>query len=106
MKIIHLSLGGPTYRISVRGKLIPFEMHPYCGPALERIPRGFWDAIELWQKGGSKLEGDICVVPSKCIGCNGTGYLLRHLGGRSCEVVGKCEACGGNGFTWAKDGEQ
>lgn len=105
---IHLSLGGPNYTISVRGKPVLFELHPYCGPhpvhkrtldPLEHIPPGFWDAIELWEKGGKRLTDGVCVVPEKCRECD-WGDKIEHLGGRHWEVVGKCDVCEGKGWHW------
>jgi hypothetical protein len=102
-----LLLGGPIHHITVRGKDVLFEVHPYCGPhpihkrtldPLDNIPPGFWDAIQLWIDGGKKLDGDKCVVPSKCSKCESSGFITRHLGGKHYEVVGKCEVCDGRGW--------
>lgn len=102
-----LLLGGPTYLISVRGRIVPFELHPYCGPnpvhkitgePLIHIPPGFWDAIERWEKGGSKRDGDICLVPEWCRACDGRGDEIKHIDGKHWEVVGKCERCDGTGL--------
>lgn len=111
MNAVCVMLGGPTYWINVRGKPLPFEDHPYCGPTpvakndlaqpREVIPAGFWEAIELWEKGGRVMDGDKCVVPLACKSCDGSGDNVRHLGGRHYEIVGRCEECAGKGFVFA-----
>ena len=108
-QIQHVSLGGPNYRIAIRGKAVTIEDHPYCGPwpvhpktltPLLHEPPGFWDAVQLWIDGGKVVENGECVVPSICRGCDGTGWLSKHLGGRHWEVTGKCEACDGRGLVF------
>ncbi len=106
-RIIHISLGGPTLQIEVGGKLVPFEMHPHCGPhpchkttgeLLKRIPPGFWEAIDLWVKSGERLNGGRCIVPDVCRDCEGRGDVIKHLGGRHYEMVGQCAKCKGRGW--------
>lgn len=66
----HVSLAGPILKMPIGSKLIDFEMHRYFGPiplrkdgeVRERIPRGFWDAFEAWDKVGRLMSGDICCV--------------------------------------------
>jgi len=108
-KCVCLLQGGPTHLISVRGKDVPFEFHPYCGPwpvhkitgeLLKKEPPGFWDAIERWIKGGSKLDGDNCLVPQWCVACKRSGDEILHIGGKHYEIVGRCQSCEGRGWNW------
>lgn len=88
--IIHISLGGPVHQISVGGKIITFEMHPYCGPAalkkngdpLTNQPPRFLAAASLWCQQGKRIESDLCVydIPGEPI--------TQHIGGRHYRVIG------------------
>lgn len=102
---VHMALGGPTLFIQVGGRQRPFELHPYFGPSLlhaatleplANIPKEFWDAIDRWQLGGKKLNGDVAIATAWCPTCKGSGDEIRHVGGRHWEIVGKCKACNGN----------
>lgn len=57
--------GGLDYKIGVGGRIIPFEMHPYCGPCaltktgreLKLGPRHpFWNAVTLWNEQGRRVS--------------------------------------------------
>lgn len=56
-------------KISVNGKIIEFEMHPYCGPTIlkrngdpaVKQPAAFLHAASLWAQQGQKIENDLCV---------------------------------------------
>jgi hypothetical protein len=88
--LIHISLGGPVQKISVRGKIYTFEWHPYCGPiALKRNgdearsqPVHFLEAASLWHQQGKRIENDLCVydVPGEPIS--------QHIVGRQYKIVG------------------
>jgi len=113
-KMIHLSVGGPTHQINVRGRQVPFEMHPYCGPTpvhkitgdpLLNTPPGFWDAIDLWIRGGKKMDGETAVVPAACADCDGSGDEMKHLGGKHYELVGRCKACKGKGVIHKRENQ-
>lgn len=106
---MRIDCGGPTLKINVLGNLLPFELHPWCGPhplhkitgdPLSKIPPGFWEAIDLWVRGGKKLSGDECLVPCQCRECDGMGYRRRHLGGKHYKVTGECKACSGSGVVF------
>lgn len=89
MRLIHISVGGPTLRIIDRKyRLWRFEMHRYCGPAVvdhhgdpkdvqppEASP--FWEAVTCWAQQGKQLkDGDLCVWQKPTIA------KMRHVGGR------------------------
>ena len=60
--------GGPMLKISVGGKVIEFEMHPYCGPnilnrkgePLKHQPADFLMAASLWAQQGQRMEYGLC----------------------------------------------
>lgn len=66
MKIIHISVGGPTHEIKVSGKTYCFEMHRYCGPmmtdmkgnALKHEPLHVLEAIGHWDRQGRRLDAN------------------------------------------------
>lgn len=67
--VIHISRGGPTHRISVNGKIVTFEDHPYCGPiavsartgeGLKRQTPEFLRAVTLWYEQGKRVEDGLC----------------------------------------------
>lgn len=87
---VMLDLGGPDFVISVRGKRIKFEMHPWCGPvALTRRgdpasvqPMAFLAAASLWAQQGRRVEDGLCVWH------HDPKPILKHLGGRNYLIVG------------------
>lgn len=103
-RVGHISLGGAMLLMPVGGKTVLFEMHDVFGPIpcskvtqepLATVPSGFWNAYERWDIGGKLVDGNLCVVPSWCATCGGTGDHLRHLGGKHWEDLGPCRACNG-----------
>ena len=82
--------GGPMLKISVGGKVIEFEMHPYCGPnilnrkgePLANQPDDFLTAASLWAQQGQRMEDGLCRWdhPPK--------EILKHLGGRHWQILG------------------
>lgn len=87
---VFLECGGPMFKISVGGKVIEFEMHPYCGPTilkrngdpLKHQPTPFLEAVSLWAKQGQKMENGLCVwfhEPKE---------IMKHLGGKNWEIIG------------------
>lgn len=95
MKTIHISYGGPDRRIKdATGKVWRFEMHPYCGPAVqdddgelavnqpgERSP--FWTAVSLWAQQGAVIGPDgLCTWKPE------PEPTLVHLGGRNYAIAG------------------
>ena len=82
--------GGPMLKISVGGKVIEFEMHPYCGPnilnrkgePLATQPHDFLVAASLWAQQGRRMEDGLCRWdhPPK--------EILKHLGGRHWQILG------------------
>ena len=82
--------GGPMLKISVGGKVIEFEMHPYCGPnilnrkgdPLANQPNDFLVAASLWAQQGQRMEDGLCRWdhPPK--------EILKHLGGRHWQILG------------------
>lgn len=85
-----LDAGGPMFRISVDKKIIPFEMHPYCGPnilkrngePLKNQPPRFLKAASLWAKQGQRVEGGLCVWD------HNPEEILQHVGGPNWKIVG------------------
>lgn len=88
--VVHILNGGPMRKISVGGKIIEFEMHPYCGPnilkrngePIKHQPMEFLKAASLWAQQGQKIEDGLCVwyhQPKK---------ILKHLGGKHWEILG------------------
>lgn len=91
-----LDVGGPSLKISVRGEIIAFEMHPYCGPILigkngdplynQRPDHFFWTAVSYWAQQGQRMDNGVCVwdYPPEPI--------TRHLGGRHYLLTGYTES--------------
>ena len=83
--------GGPMRRISVNGRIIEFEMHPYSGPAilkrngepLKKQPMDFLHAASLWAQQGEKIDEN-----GLCVWYHEPKEILRHLGGRHWLIVG------------------
>jgi hypothetical protein len=101
IKVACLLIGGPTLFMPMRGKLWPFEMHPYMGPCplspkkhkplnTHREPPGFWDAWERFDLGGRVIDGTTCVVPEWCEVCERSGYESEKR-----MVIGPCNSCNG-----------
>lgn len=99
MKTIHISYGGPDRRIKdATGKVWHFEMHPYCGPAVqdddgelaEKQPGDsspFWTAINLWARQGAVIGPDgLCTWKPE------PEPTLVHLGRRNYAIAGSCLA--------------
>ena len=72
--ITHISWAGPFYEIMVRGKLLKFEDHRYCGPmpvnkrtlnGIDLVPRHpFWGVVSTWYQAGKPMNKDgTCYVP-------------------------------------------
>lgn len=99
MKLLHISLGGPMRKISVGGKVIEFEMHPYCGPnilkrngePLKHQPMAFLEAASLWAQQGEKIDEQ-----GLCIWFREPKEILQHLGGKHWKLVGYEPAERGN----------
>lgn len=62
--------GGPVYEIEVRGRLWLFEAPYSCGlvplnkdgsPRQSPWPGFVWDAVQLWEDQGKRIDGDRCV---------------------------------------------
>lgn len=85
-------------KISVGGKVIEFEMHPWCGPTilkrngepLKEQPMPFLEAASLWAQQGQRMEDGLCRWdhPPK--------EITKHLGGRYWKIVGYEPAVKGN----------
>lgn len=67
----HICPPPPEYRITVRGRIIAFEDHPYCGP-MPITAKGmgmdlaashpFWHAVTQWyQKGKQVGPNNTCI---------------------------------------------
>mgnify|MGYP003593656314 CR=1 FL=1 len=99
IKTIHISYGGPDRRIKdATGKVWRFEMHPYCGPAVQdssgelakkqpgdRSP--FWDAVSLWTRQGAVVGPDgLCAWKPE------PEPKLVHPGGRNYAEAGSAIA--------------
>lgn len=70
--MIHLSIGGPTLRMTVSGEPFYFEMGSYCGPLFTDKDGNcfghqpnehhlFWTHFEAWMRQGQKVVNGICV---------------------------------------------
>jgi hypothetical protein len=78
-------------KISVGGKIIDFEMHPYCGPTilnkrtgspLKNQPTAFLESASLWAKQGKKMENGLCLWYHE------PKEILQHMGGRHWKIIG------------------
>lgn len=76
MKTICILNGGPMRKIKANGKIIEFEMHPYCGPTiihkrtkepLKNQPETFLRAASLWAQQGQEIKDGFCVYNSEHI---------------------------------------
>lgn len=99
MKTIHISYGGPNRQIKdATGKAWRFEMHPYCGPAVqgddgelaakqpgESSP--FWAAVNLWAQQGAAIGPD-----GFCAWQPEPEPNLVHLDGRNYAIAGSALA--------------
>jgi hypothetical protein len=68
LKIIHISTGGPDRYLTVAGKTVLFEEHPYCGPIvlhkqtkdpIENQPKEsdlFWVHYDAWAMQGKRVK--------------------------------------------------
>lgn len=70
----HVSFGGDMLLMPVGKRTVLFEMDRYFGPVplckrtedpAMRVPKGFYDAYELWEAGGRMVDGDLCVLPEE-----------------------------------------
>ena len=88
---VHICGGGPMRKISVRGVVYEFEMHPYCGPhilnrrgePLARQPKEFLKAASLWAQQGQRIDEN-----GLCVWDHPPEPILKHLGGRHYQLVG------------------
>lgn len=77
-------------KISVGGRIIEFEMHPYCGPNIlnkrgepsEKQPMDFLKAASLWAQQGKRMEDGLCRWDHE------PKPIKRHLWGNNWEIVG------------------
>ena len=93
-RVTHISFGGPTLTIVVKGKLELFEMHRYCGPmpvnkqgnGRDLAPRHpFWAAVTWWDRQGREFNEDgTCRWVAKS-----EDDLLAEEGLRRAHVAGK-----------------
>lgn len=91
---IHISMGGPTLKISVNGKILSFEDHPYCGPTLLKRngdpavhqPSTFLNAVTLWYQQGKRLEDGLCRWDTE------PQPITKHMGGRRWKIIGYTES--------------
>ncbi len=99
-QIIHISMGGPMRKISVGGRIIEFEMHPYCGPnilhkrtgePLANQPMDFLHAASLWHQQGQRIDEN-----GLCVWFHDPEDILEHKGGRHYLIVGQKPAKEGN----------
>lgn len=89
-KFIHVSLGGPMRKISVNGKIIEFEMHPYCGPVIldrhgseaKDQPVDFLEAASLWAQQGQRMDNGLCRWDHEA------KPIKKHMGGKHYKIVG------------------
>jgi hypothetical protein len=90
MNVVCILTGGPTLKISVKGKVYSFEDHPYCGPVVltrrgdpaSVQPMAFLKAASLWYAQGKRVEGGLCRWDHE------PKEILKHLGGRHWQIVG------------------
>lgn len=88
--VAHISVGGPTLEIQVRGKRWRFEMHPYCGPIIlnkneneaASQPLYVLDAISLWAQQGRREEDGMCRWD------HAPKEILKHLHGNHYKFLG------------------
>lgn len=88
---VFLELGGPMLKIFVKGKIIEFEMHPYCGPnilnkrgePLANQPVDFLKAASLWAQQGKRMENGLCRWDHE------PELITKHLGGRHYLLIGE-----------------
>lgn len=91
MNTICILKGGPMLKISVGGKVIEFESHPYCGPnilkrngePLEKQPEDFLNAASLWVQQGKRMENGLCRWDHE------PEDIVEHLGGKHWKIVGQ-----------------
>jgi hypothetical protein len=79
-----LCVGGPTHYIDVGRQSYQFELPYGCGlvplnkdlsARMTPWPRAVWDAVDLWSKGGERVDEDgVCVW-----GCNRVGISKERL---------------------------
>lgn len=87
---VHVLEGGPMLKISVRGKIFEFEMHPFCGPnllnrkgeAIKNQPMHFLEAVSLWAQQGERMEDGLCRWDHE------PEPILQHLGGNNWKITG------------------
>jgi hypothetical protein len=93
-----LDCGGPMFKISVGGKIIEFEMHPYCGPnildrkgrPLDKQPQDFLEAASLWASQGRRMEDGLCRWDHE------PEPITKHIGGKHYAVTGYTKPRKGN----------
>jgi hypothetical protein len=95
MRLIHVSIGGPTRVITdSKGKRWAFEMHPQCGPAALDAQGGIadkqpgpksplWHAVTRWVQGGMRLS-----AAGECVWEEEPQPILEHMGGKHYRVTG------------------
>jgi hypothetical protein len=93
-----LDCGGPMLKISVDGKIIEFEMHPYCGPTilnkkgspLTYQPVSFLKAASLWAQQGKRMEDGLCRWDHE------SEPIAKHIVGKNYVVTGYTKPRKGN----------
>lgn len=68
---LHISRGGPILKIEINGKIVHFEMHPYCEPMLvdeagepienPKLLRMLYEAVTAWVWKGRRVRDGFCV---------------------------------------------
>jgi hypothetical protein len=87
-----LTVAGPTYKMSVGGKIFDFEWHSYCGPIalnkcgdpLRNQPNAFLEAASLWGQQGKRVDEKTGL----CIWFAAAHPITQHIGGRHYKVTG------------------
>lgn len=85
------TVGGPERKISVNGKIVPFEDHSYCGPTmlnkrgdpLDHQSPEFLTAASLWAQQGRKVGPD-----GLCQWNHEQEPILKRINSRNAIVVG------------------
>ncbi len=78
-------------KISVGGKIIRFEMHPYSGPNIlnyrdepcKNQPDDFLKAASLWLQQGKRMEGGLCRWDHE------PEMILEHIRGQHYKFLGQ-----------------
>lgn len=88
--VVHMLDGGHMLKISSRGKIYEFEMHPFCGPALlnrkgealKNQPGHFLKAVSLWARQGERIENGLCRWDHE------SEPILEHIVGNHWKITG------------------